>query len=261
MPGGPAELREWALGAGRLWIFLDYDGTLADFAEDPGTIEQDHRVVDVLSRLVHGNAERFRVAVLSGRALGDLSRLVPVAGLFLGGVYGLELLTPAGEKVERTEVQALRRTLDELKLRWEDAIHGRKGFYLEDKRLSLALHSRWAEAAEAEEVTQRARQAVPAGAAAARLRILGGHRFLEVAPSLANKGSAVSYLLQRFPLANSKPLYVGDDDKDEEAFPVIRENGGATAKVLQPSQASRPTSADFLLESPAETLRLLEALG
>lgn len=260
MPGGSVELREWVLRAEKLWMFLDYDGTLADFADNPGKVEQNPRVVEVLGRLLQKDEGRFRLAILSGRTLADLRRLLPLSGLVLGGVYGLEFLTSAGEVVQRIEAPALRRILQQIKILWEEAVAGRNGFYLEDKGLAVALHSRWAEAAHAEEVMQRARRLIPAGAASAGLRILGGHRFLEVAPALADKGKAVSYLLKEFPLPNARPLYVGDDDKDEEAFPVIHANGGVAAKVFQPSQASRSTIADYLLASPNDVLEWLESL-
>jgi len=49
-------------------------------------------------------------------------------------------------------------------------------------------------------------------------------------------------------------------DKDEEASPMIHANQGIAIKVLQPSQATQPTEADFFFESPADTLRWLEGL-
>ena len=91
--------------------------------------------------------------------------------------------------------------------------------------------------------------------------MLGGHKFLEIAPRLASKKETVAYLLNQYPLPDARLLYIGDDDKDEEAFPVIHANGGVTAKVFQPSQASQPTTADFFFESPEDTLLWLEELG
>ncbi len=44
-------------------------------------------------------------------------------------------------------------------------------------------------------------------------------------------------------------LYIGDDDRDEEAFPLVHAHGGAAVKVAHPSQAFVPTEADFIFES------------
>jgi len=50
---------------------------------------------------------------------------------------------------------------------------------------------------------------------------LGGHKFLEIGPTLAHKGRTVDYLLDRYPWPGALPIYLGDDDKDEKAFGVI----------------------------------------
>jgi trehalose-6-phosphatase len=89
---------------------------------------------------------------------------------------------------------------------------------------------------------------------------LDGYRFLEIAPLLASKKETVGYLLTHYPLPDAHLLYIGDDDKDEEAFPLIHNNQGIAIRVFQPSQASRPTEADFFFESPLETLAWLEGL-
>jgi trehalose-phosphatase len=131
---------------------------------------------------------------------------------------------------------------------------------LEDKGWALAIHARSAADHEAEEVTTRARDVLDEKLLAGRFRILEGHRFLEIAPMLASKKETVSYILMHYHLPRPRLLYIGDDDKDEEAFPLIHSNSGITIKVFQPSQASRPTEADFFFRSPMETLDWLEGL-
>jgi trehalose-phosphatase len=92
------------------------------------------------------------------------------------------------------------------------------------------------------------------------LRVLGGHKFLEVAPALAAKGDTITYLINQYPLPRARLLCIGDDDKDEEAFSVIHARGGVAVKVIQPSQISSPTQADFFFESPQETRDWLRGL-
>jgi len=253
-----AELTNWALGSEYLWLFLDYDGTLADFAPTPEVIRTDPRIISLLDQLV--SIPTIRVTVLSGRRLRDLRLLLPIRGLFLAGTYGLELQDEMGETINRVEDGQLQLALEMIKPQWEHIIHGREGFFLEDKGWTLALHARSANDDEAEQVLSEAQQTTRQRFFARHFRILGGHKFLELAPSLASKGDAVSYLLNRYPLPEARLLCVGDDDKDEEAFYVIHAKGGMAAKVLQPSQASYPTEADFFFESPADTLHWLEEL-
>ncbi|HET9588099.1 MAG TPA: trehalose-phosphatase [Anaerolineales bacterium] len=258
-PEDKNELTQWALAARRLWLFLDYDGTLADFAPTPDHIEPDPRLIHLLEDLARNPA--LRITILSGRRLGHIRRLLPLSGIFLAGSYGLELLTPGGETIHRVDYEKIRPFLDQIGPKWEQAIGDRNGFYLEDKGWAIALHARFADDADARQVLAQARQAVSREDLADGFRILGGHKFLEIAPSLASKRDAVSYLLERYPLPEARLLYIGDDDKDEEAFSLIHAKGGGAVKVRQPSQASQPTEADFFLDSPKDTVRWLENLA
>jgi len=253
-----AELTKWALESTNLWLFLDYDGTLADFASTPDRIEPNPMIIGLLKQL--SAKAKMRVTVLSGRRLEHIRHLLPVEGIMLAGTYGIELLAPTGEIIHRLEYDEIRPVLETIKPEWESIIDGRKDFYLEDKGWTLALHARYAADAEAEQVIAGARSALNERSLARSFRVLEGHKFLEIAPLLASKREAVSYLLALYPLSNARLLYIGDDDKDEEALPVIHDHQGAAVKVYQSSQAGRPTQADFFFRSPSETRQWLERL-
>lgn len=254
-----AGLTAWAREAQPLWLFLDYDGTLADFAPTPEIVETNPRVIRILGQLVRNPS--VRVTILSGRRLAHVHLLVPVSGLFLAGTYGIELATPEGETIQRVQLDAIRPVLETIKPRWEQILHGRKGFFLEDKGWALALHARFAAETETEQVMKSAQWVLDQNVPEQDFRILGGHKFLEIAPQLASKKETVLFLLSEYLLPGARLLYIGDDDKDEEAFPVIHANQGLAVKVLRPSQRSNPTSADFFFDSPAETLQWLEELA
>ena len=241
--------------AQRLWLFLDYDGTLADFAPTPEHVEPDPEIISLLGRLA--KHPRMRVAVVSGRRLDHVATLVPVPGLLLAGTYGVELQTFEGQRVERVPYQAIRPTLDTLKPRWERLIADRQGFFLEDKGWALALHARFAEDGQAQKVLEDARQEAVRFLDEGQLRLLGGHKFLEIGPQAANKGLTVAYLLGRYSWPGALPLYLGDDDKDEEAFAVIKTCKGL-AIVVAPEP--RETQADCRLGSPQDARDWLRVL-
>jgi trehalose 6-phosphate phosphatase len=235
-------------GADRVWLFLDYDGTLAEFAPTPEHVLPDPALIDLLGELAR--QPWLRVAVVSGRRLGHVQKLVPVPGILLAGTYGIELQTPEGERFDRLEYGTIRPNLDALKPQWADLMAGRDGFFLEDKGWALALHARFAEEAEAEGVLAVARRMVndaTAGASPDLFRLLGGHKFLEIGPKLAHKGRTVDYLLAQYPWPGALPVFLGDDDKDEEAFGVVQEHGGIAILV---SARPRETQADGRLGSP-----------
>lgn len=240
--------------AERVRLFLDYDGTLAGFAPTPDHIDPNPEIIDLLTRL--SAHTRFRVAVVSGRRLGHVEQLVPVDGVLLAGTYGIELRVPGGRRVDRVSFDAVRPPLEAVKPQWAALIEGREGFFLEDKNWALALHARYAEESEANQVLAAARSLV-SEMPPDLFRVLGGHRFLELGPQLAHKGRTVDHLLEHYPWPGALPLYLGDDDKDEEAFGVIRDHGGVAVLV---SAEPRETAADGRLTSPQTTRRWLETL-
>jgi trehalose 6-phosphate phosphatase len=250
-----ARINERLAQAKRLWLFLDYDGTLADFAPTPEHVNLNPEVVDLLTKLARH--PRIRIAVISGRRLGHVQTLLPVPGVLLAGTYGIELQTTEGERIDRVEYEAIRPALDALKPQWLRLIVDQKGFFLEDKGWALALHARFADDEEAEEVLADARSMATEAATPGLFRLLGGHKFLEIGPRLAHKGRTVDYLLDRYPWPGALPLYLGDDDKDEEAFGVIKARGGIAILV---AREPRNTKADCRLESPQAARHWLETL-
>ena len=253
------ELNNWVMVSPCLWLFLDYDGTLAEFAPTPEHIEPNQEIIGVLEQRVRRPCTRL--TILSGRRLEHVRQLLPVPGLFLAGTYGLEFMDPAGEAVCQVEYKDIRPALETIKPQWQELIEDRNGFFLEDKGWTLALHARFADDQEAEQILTQARQIIRRAASLSHFRILGGHKFLEIAPRHASKRDTVAYLLSRYPLPEARLLYIGDDDKDEEAFPIIHAHQGLAVKVLQPSQAASATTADFCFESTSETLGWLKSLA
>ncbi|MGD1997206.1 MAG: trehalose-phosphatase, partial [Anaerolineae bacterium] len=81
--------------------------------------------------------------------------------------------------------------------------------------------------------------------------------FLEIGPKLAHKGKTVDYLLDRYPRPGALTIYIGDDDKDEEAFEVVRARGGIAILV---ASEPRDVNVDARLESPQAVRKWLRSL-
>jgi trehalose 6-phosphate phosphatase len=241
-----------------LWLFLDYDGTLKEFAPTPAHVEPDPEVVRELERLARKPGTRL--TIISGRRLPDVRRLIPLSGILIAGSYGMDILTPEGRVIQRADFGEIRPILDTLRPQWEQLIEGRQGFYLEDKGWTLALHARWASDAEAESVLSSAGRLAQSSARPGLFQIVNEYKFVEIAPKLANKKAAVAYLVKNYPLPDARLLYIGDDDKDEDAFSVIHAHGGAGVRVLAGAEAAPSTTADFILESPGATRQFLRQL-
>lgn len=238
-----------------LWLFLDYDGTLADFAPTPDDIFPDAEIIHLITKL--NEDPQVKVAVVSGRRLDHLRALLPISGLILAGTYGIEILLPDGKVHHPLEYKKVRPWLEAIKPQWEKLIAGLQDFYLEDKGWSLALHARFADDREANQILSKAKELTVDQIDLKLFRILGGHKFLEISPIAANKGKTIQYLLDLYPAGECLPIYLGDDDKDEEAFRMIKQSGGVAVYV---SQEPRESYADLRISAPPAVIKWLESI-
>jgi len=240
----------------RVDLYLDYDGTLAVFAPTPDDVLPDDDVIQLISQLA--DSPNVRVSIVSGRRLGHIQKLIPVKNVLLAGTYGVEMQTPDGKAVHQIEYGSIRPTLDALKPIWQNLIEDKEGFYLEDKGWALAIHARRAEEIEGLQVLESAEMMLTPDVLGEYLQKIHSYRFLEVGPHNADKGHALRYLFDNFHWEGAVPIYIGDDDKDEEAFQAINEHDGYSILV---AKEQRETEAGYILASPIEVHQWLrEAL-
>jgi trehalose 6-phosphate phosphatase len=94
------------------------------------------------------------------------------------------------------------------------------------------------------------------------LHITDGKKVLEIRPSIEwHKGNALEYLLDSLGLANSKdvmPLYIGDDQTDEDAFQVLKARGQGYSILV--SSVAKETLASYSLRDPSEVMAFLHHL-
>lgn len=224
-------------------LFLDVDGTLAEIAPCPEAV---HLAPD-LPPLLGGLAAALdgALAVVSGRPVADLDRLLAPLHLPAAGVHGLERRGADGilHSLPVADLQSVARPLQRLCME-------HPGLRLEAKPGALALHYRQA--------PQHAALCLQAMAAAARgvegMGLLHGKMVVELKPLAASKGRALHAFLQEPPFARRQPWFFGDDVTDEEAFDTVQALGGIAVK-LGPGE----TRARHRLEGPAALHRWLQA--
>lgn len=203
-------------------------------------------------------ARRCTVAIVSGRERADVARMVGLDDLIYVGSHGFDIAGPDGLHKEHERAPELLPVLDRAEQRVRADLADVAGTLVERKRFAIAAHYRSVAPQEA----ARVEQAVDAAVAEAPelLRKTGGKMLFELRPNVAwDKGHAVGWLLAHLGLDRSDvvPLYIGDDETDEDAFAVMHEYGGLG--VLVSPEAQR-TSADYCLDDPAAVGRFLRLL-
>jgi trehalose 6-phosphate phosphatase len=207
----------------QICMFLDFDGTLVDFAPTPGEVQVAPELVPIL-RALH-SALSGAMALVSGRRIADLDTLLRPLRLPAAGLHGLELRDPDG-RVRNTVVdpEALAPARSEL----ERFAASRSGLVLEDKEAALALHYRRAPHLQEIARTVAARCTAPL---APEFELLEGDMVLEIKPARMRKSSAVESFLENASFAGRVPVFVGDDLTDRSGFGAVRRHDGMTVAV------------------------------
>ena len=225
-------------------LFLDFDGTLVELADAPDAIEVPGELPGLLERLVARLGGRL--AIVSGRALGDLDRHISCGGVAMAGSHGLELRLADGSAAPVARPSGLDSARAEVR---RFAAAG-EGLLVEDKPASVALHFRQAPERAAE-------VAAFAEALAARTGLLvqDGKMVAELRPAGADKGDALRALMREPAFAGARPLFMGDDLTDEHAFAAAAGLGGAGVLV----GPARETAARYRLDGVAAVAEWLRA--
>jgi trehalose 6-phosphate phosphatase len=230
-------------------LFLDVDGTLLDIAARPDLVV----VPDGLPATLVALAGRLggALALLTGRDIATIDRLMAPARLAVAGLHGAELRLPDGSLQRQPPPAALGPVRAEL-ARFAAA---RPGLLLEDKGAAVAIHFRAAPERE-DEVAAMARALVAEAGPALTIQV--GKMVVEVRPAGGDKGTALQALLALPPFAGRRPVAIGDDWTDEAAFVAANHAGGRSLRV---GIADRPTAAREIIAAPEDVRCWLAANG
>lgn len=216
-------------------LFLDLDGTLAEFQTDPAEVRLDPSLLELI-RVLH-QALGGALAVVSGRRIADLDRLLRPLRLPLAGQHGRERRDAAGHRhgvPADPEIEAVRPRVAEFAASHE-------GVLLEDKQSSLALHYRRAPASAG--AVRAFVDGLLAGIAPS-LRALEGKMVVELVGGHTDKGKAIAAFMAERPFRGRRPVFLGDDVTDEDGFRVVNAAGGISIKIGEGPTAARQRLPD-----------------
>jgi trehalose 6-phosphate phosphatase len=261
IPSAFDQLDSWRRERGRLGhllLALDFDGTLAPIVSRPENAQMLDSARGGIERVLkRGDTD---VAFISGRSLADLRERCAFDGVYYSGNHGLEMHGP-GVRETRDQAIALRPRVRALARILKPKLDGIRGVLLEDKDLTLSIHSRMIDdESERERVHGIVKDALRADGEG--LKLTYGKRVIEVRPDVQwHKGEATLYLIDAVEKARGSavyPIFIGDDVTDEDAFAALQGHGTG---VLVADALPERTAAGAWVRSPHEVAMLLEALA
>ncbi|HEY2481075.1 MAG TPA: trehalose-phosphatase [Caulobacteraceae bacterium] len=225
-------------------LFVDLDGTIAPLEETPGAVGPDQarrKLLDALGAKLEG-----RLAVISGRTLADLDRVLEGRVPAVGAVHGLVLRMPDGRIRQAASNDRVREALDDF--RALAAVD--RSLLVEDKGAAASLHFR-----RHPDAGPACRDLATRVGARLGLAVQEGDMVVEVRAPGPDKGGAVGAFMSEPPFAGRVPVFLGDDLTDENGFRAVRRLGGYGVVV----GTRRPTAATYALAGVDEARAWLTA--
>lgn len=249
-------MREHLAGA---LVAVDFDGTLAPIVPDPNDARPVAGAIEALSALSLAGA---RVVIITGRDAATVVRLgglEAVPGLRVAGLYGLETWHD-GNLVRPDEPESIRSLRAQLPA--VVAEHGMPGVRVEDKGLSLVVHTR--RTADPQGALAALRPPVAQLARGLGLEAKDGRNVIELRVAGLDKGGVLRGMIREVDPAAM--LYAGDDLGDLPAFAVVAQAraAGRAAWRVGVVSAEVPELADHIdvaVNSPEELVTLLQKVA
>ncbi|WP_026302708.1 bifunctional alpha,alpha-trehalose-phosphate synthase (UDP-forming)/trehalose-phosphatase [Psychroflexus tropicus] len=230
-------------------IFLDYDGTLVNFKNQPEEAKPDQELYDLLKQL--HTKPNLKLVIISGRDKETLNNWFGQTPYTLVSDHGVSM---------RLEGEDWK-TLEVLKTDWmedvlpvlETFVDRTPGTLVEKKKFSLAWHYRNTDVELAQKRLVEIRTVLTSFISNTDLTLLEGNKVLEIKSSKVNKGRAASQLVNQFP---SQHIFAfGDDWTDEFMFEELPE------KTESIKVGVRKTKAKYYVNRVEDVRSLLKTLG
>jgi trehalose 6-phosphate phosphatase len=216
-------------------LFFDFDGTLAPIVTDPSAVRLPPRTVDLLARL--SALTSGALAVVSGRPVSELDRLLKPLALPVAGVHGRQRRDAAGVIVDLAADPFAPLPVD---VPLTDFAATHTGTLVERKPGAVALHYRRRPDIAAD-VLGLARGLAEQHRG---LRLIEGKMVAEFCLGDFSKGDAVAAFMAEPAFAGRKPAFFGDDVTDEDAYPVVDAAGGYSVRIGPGATRARHRLAD-----------------
>lgn len=264
----PKNFADYLSSQQKYCLFLDIDGTLADFTLDPRDSVIPNATLILLQKI---QSHDVKIAIVTGRSLAEARQMVSPIQLPIAATHGLEIAFDNSfntainrgsdndvtgiAHVNTIELATIRQSIIQSCLPYDD-------FIIEDKPYSVALHF-------------RQNLALADMAYTIMLKTLENHTnwilkqgkyVWEIVPKGADKGTAILTLLKKMQTNNKLcPIFIGDDITDEVGFTTVQIENRTVEKTRNQVKGmgikvgKEPTCAHYYVHDVYEVSILLNS--
>lgn len=202
------------------FLMLDYDGTLTPIVKQPNLALLSPKRKKILASLARN--PKIKMAIISGRKLSDIKKLVGIPNIIYVGNHGFEIEIN-GERIIHLSAKRFIPMLKKIKM---DLLTVRriKGVLIEDKKYTLSVHFRLIPANHLKSFYKLFYRTIRPWRK--KVKITSGKKIFEIRPPVDwDKGKAVKWLISKLNLKGYLPIYIGDDKTDADAFRLLKRKG------------------------------------
>jgi len=225
-------------------IFLDYDGTLVPFFEDPEDSAPDEELEKLLTVL----SKKAKLVVISGRKAATLDKWLTKFHIDLIAEHGIKINIDGKGWIKNPEILS-NEWKDEARNIMEFYIQRTPGSFLEEKEHTLVWHYRKVEKGLGGLRSRELSSHLKHFLSNKGLDIIDGDHVVEVKPSAINKGKAAKERLKD--MNSDFVMAFGDDRTDEDTFEALSD----TAETIKVGNGF--SYAKFAVENHEEVRSLL----
>ena len=246
-------------------LFLDIDGTLAEFTLNPKDTVIPQSTSTLLANIQN---QGINVAIVTGRSLSAAREMIAPLQLPIAATHGLEISFDANGtsddtkaiSVDTDELAKIRQMINQFCMPYDE-------FYIEHKPYSVALHYR--QNPMLAEIARTIMSKTLVSHSGWVLR--SGKYVLEAIPKGADKGSAILALLKTMQSASTLsastlcPIFIGDDITDEAGFAAVQgeslavQNHQKSVTGMGIKVGTEPTCAHYYVDSIQDVTDLLHS--
>ena len=127
----------------KIFLFLDYDGTLAGFRREPGDARPSKRIKKIISALA--DDPDITTTIVSGRSMEDLLGLFKdfdISRINWSGVHGLQMKFGNSNTIHSENASSVLPKIIKIKKELSGIVSQYPCYIFEDKKVSFALHYR-----------------------------------------------------------------------------------------------------------------------
>ena len=241
----------------RLFLCLDYDGTLVDIEQRPELAIPSQKLTEFLSKL--SNYPNVLSSIITGRPRSFCEQHMRHESLTLIAEHGAYLLKPMSttwEELSRESNDDNEGLKDEIMGLLNHSVQTVPGSHLEIKETCYVWHYREAEANFAKQQAQALSVSLDQLLTKTTWTVYPGKKSLEIRRSTINKGFAVEKFLlsQIFQEEEDLLICCGDDKTDEDMYRVMA-NQNVSIHV-----GTYSSSASFRVKTPSDLIEFLSKI-